>query len=267
MSAFQQKGYEIKAKERRKEGLSGHQSGVGRSRWAQRPTLSIEQFLQRLLKGIGKLITALHFQWYRLSGGGETGKRTIPWFKIGLAALAFFILSQKNVQFSFNIKAPFSAFSEEEKDKAEQMSIAQPIVWRRAGEANELPAVIKKRAPSYIRRFSKVARGEQDKYGIPASVKMAQAILESRAGVAAEQSGNNNHFGAPMAGQNYESAWSNWRAHSIYVAQNYPSFFQHGGRIEDWITAIADSPYTNDPNYDLKLMQLIEQFQLRKLDR
>ncbi|HKK78020.1 MAG TPA: glucosaminidase domain-containing protein, partial [Phaeodactylibacter sp.] len=88
-----------------------------------------------------------------------------------------------------------------------------------------------------------------------------------QAGILAERSGDNNHFGAPMAGQNYESAWANWRAHSIYITQNYPNLFQHGDRVEDWAAALADSPYTSDPNYELKLMQLIEHFQLRELDR
>lgn len=266
MSAFHQKGYEIKAKERQRETLSSQQSGVSHSRRSQRVVLSVEQLLNRLLKGAGKLLTALHFQLYRLSGGRQTGKWNIPWFKIGLAALAFFILSQKNVQFSFNIKAPFSSFSEKE-EQAEQMGIAQSIAWRQQGESGGLPTVIEDRAPAYIRRFSKVARAEQDKYGIPASIKMAQAILESQAGLLAERSGDNNHFGAPMAKQNYESAWANWRAHSIHIAQNYPNLFQHGDRVEDWAAALADSPYTSDPNYALKLMQLIEHFQLQELDR
>lgn len=267
MSVFQQNSYEIKTKARQNETMSGHENGMSHSHRRPKTVLNIEQLVYRLIKRLGKLATALRFQLYRLIGSKKVGSLNIPWFKIGLAALVFFILSQKNVQLSFNIKAPFSAALSEEASSDERMGVAQSIAFRQKAGKVSIPAVVEKRAPSYIRRFSKVAQSEQDKYGIPASVKMAQAILESRAGALAEQSGGNNHFGAPMAGRNYESAWANWRAHSIYIAKNYPSLFQHGDRIEDWAAALSSSGYTDDTNYGQRLLRLIERFQLQELDR
>jgi flagellum-specific peptidoglycan hydrolase FlgJ len=48
---------------------------------------------------------------------------------------------------------------------------------------------------SYIRRFAHVARAEMDQYGIPASITLAQGLLESQAGNSPLAKEANNHFG------------------------------------------------------------------------
>jgi flagellum-specific peptidoglycan hydrolase FlgJ len=267
MSAFHEKSYSVKERTESRNPGRQQSNGVSNHRRSLPAILGLEQMIQRLLKGLGKLLTALRFQLYRLNPSA-TYSWKLPWFKLGLAALAFFILSQKNVQFSFNIKAPFSAFSDkEEHAQEEQMGIAQSIAFRQNEGAKELAPAIAERSEEYIRRFSKVAKAEHDKYGIPASLKMAQALLESQAGVLTEKQGDNNHFGAPMAGQNYESAWANWRAHSIYIAQNHPSLFQNGADVEGWAKGIAELGYSNNKQYTDQLLYLIDRFELKQLDR
>ena len=48
---------------------------------------------------------------------------------------------------------------------------------------------------SYVKRFAKVAQGEMHKYGIPASITLAQGLLESNAGKSPLANKYNNHFG------------------------------------------------------------------------
>jgi len=50
-------------------------------------------------------------------------------------------------------------------------------------------------AEAYIERFAKVAQVEMDKFGIPASIKLAQGLLESNAGKSRLAAEHFNHFG------------------------------------------------------------------------
>jgi len=48
---------------------------------------------------------------------------------------------------------------------------------------------------AYVKRFYKVAQTEMKKYGIPASITLAQGLIESNAGESRLSRKNNNHFG------------------------------------------------------------------------
>ena len=52
-----------------------------------------------------------------------------------------------------------------------------------------------KKQLAYVRRFAKVARAEMQRYGIPASIKLAQGLIESNAGESPLARRNHNHFG------------------------------------------------------------------------
>lgn len=265
MSLFQQNPYKVREKEASRRPVEDEPGAVSRHNNSILSLQSLEQLLQHLFRGLARLFTALRFRWHRFSGG-QLGSLRLPWFKLALAGTAFFIISQKNVQFSFNLKAPLSVLSDEEgTQRSEQMGVAQPIAYHEEQQlaASNLEA---EKAASYIRRFAKVAQAERKKYGIPASVKMAMALLESQAGDKPAKRGDNNHFGQPMAGKAYESAWANWRAHSIFIARNYPSLFQEGDSPEAWAHALQASGYTDRETYAKQLMSIIERFQLRQLD-
>lgn len=267
MSASHKKSYSVKERTTKRTPRNQEPNRLSQHRRSLPVILGLEQMVHRLINGLSKLFTALHFQFHRFSPTA-TKSWKLPWFKVALAALAFFILSQKNVQFSFNIKAPFSSFSDtEDQAQEEQMGIAQSIAFRQKSSSSDLKPIIAERSEDYIRRFSKVAKAEHDKYGIPASLKMAQALLESQAGALAEQQGTNNHFGAPMAGKDYESAWANWRAHSIYIAQHHPSLFQYGDDVAGWAKGMAELGYSSNKKYADQLLYLIDRFDLEQLDR
>ncbi|MFN7119205.1 MAG: glucosaminidase domain-containing protein [Saprospiraceae bacterium] len=118
----------------------------------------------------------------------------------------------------------------------------------------------------YIRRFSKVAQAEMQKYNVPASVKMAQAIVESWAGQDAATLSTNNHFGAPLAGRNYDSAWESWRMHSMLLHERYATLFNHGNDYKKWAKGLQQAGYNNDRTYDKKIIDIIEKYQLYLLD-
>lgn len=228
--------------------------------------------LRKIWLHLQKLFVALKYQWHK-STAGFFEKKKLSWFKIGLAAIAVFIVFKKDIQFSINMKAP-TGMEQPAKQTAKPMR-AKVEELGIGGLSIKGAAVVQPAATTdldeakvriYIKRFSKVAQAEMLKYGVPASVKMAQAIMESWAGQQDETVATNNHFGAPLAGRNYDSAWENWRVHSMLLREQYAKLFDYGTNYKKWAKGLKDSGYNKDRNYDTKLIDFIEQYQLYQLD-
>jgi flagellum-specific peptidoglycan hydrolase FlgJ len=104
------------------------------------------------------------------------------------------------------------------------------------------------------------------KFGIPASIKMAQAILESKAGESAGVKQYNNHFGSPLSQTEYVSAWENWRAHSLFLKNEYSALFDDAYGYKQWAKGLQKLKYSSDRNYADKLIEVIEKYELTLLD-
>lgn len=224
------------------------------------PDITLQDILHYLAAGLLKLWVAIKYQFHRFTGGAFLNIR-LPWYKLALAGLAFFILTKKDIQFSINMKAPLSGFVSEQGE-TEQMSLVQPVTLKRAGFAE----LDDQKAQAYIQRFGKVARMEMEKFGIPASIKMAQALLESQAGQQPDALQHNNHFGPLLAGRHFDSAWENWRAHSLLLQERYPDLFKAGASYKNWARGLQRSGYSSNQAYDKQLLDLIEKYQLFQLD-
>lgn len=145
-----------------------------------------------------------------------------------------------------------------------------------------------KKAEAYIRRYAKVAIAEHKKFGIPASIKMAQALVESRAGESMLAQKNHNHFGLKCFSKkcksghctnltddshkdffrNYHSAWESWRAHSqLLSTKRYKPLHKYGDDYKAWAKGLKKIGYATDKDYDKKLIDIIETYQLYRLDQ
>jgi flagellum-specific peptidoglycan hydrolase FlgJ len=240
------------------------------------PEINLSLILRHLWRGLCKLFVALRYTLYRASGGLQIRWR-LPWFKLGLAALAIFILTKKDIQFSINMKAPLAGvFGTAEKTAGtavpttQQLSMVQPIsfsestkVSQRVAGADELDI---NAAREYVKRFRKVAIVEMRKYGMPASIKMAQGLLESMAGQSPAAVNQDNHFGPAFAGDHFDSAWENWRAHSLLIQRQFKALFEEGSDYKAWAKGLKKMGYSNDPEYDKKLIEVVQRYQLYLLD-
>lgn len=140
----------------------------------------------------------------------------------------------------------------------------------------------------YVERFSKVAMAEKEKFGIPASVKMAQAIVETNSGRSKLATDNNNHFGIKCFSKKcakghcsnfsddshkdffrkYGSAWESWRAHSTMIANGkYKVLLKYGDDYEKWCRGLKKLGYATASHYDQTLINLIEKYHLWVLDQ
>jgi len=233
----------------------------------------LQQRIQQWLGGLG-LSTA----WYR-----------IPWFKIGLITLAIYVLMSKDMQFNIALSAPFEAALTDDRNDG----MAQPATYQATTELNPyapLSAAALKDRPAleFIQQFAPLAISEMNRTKIPASIKMAQALVESRAGTSKLAKNNNNHFGIKCFSRkckkghctnafddhhkdffrNYGSPNESWKAHSqLLGGKRYRHLTTHGKDYKAWANGLKKAGYATDKRYAHKLINTIEKFKLYQLDQ
>lgn len=150
--------------------------------------------------------------------------------------------------------------------------------------ANE-PAIINS-TEDYLVLFTTIAQEEMRLYGIPASITLAQGILESNSGKGRLSVEANNHFGIKCHGwtgdkiyhdddafqecfRKYIDAKYSFRDHSLFLTgrQRYANLFKlKKNDYKAWAKGLKAAGYATDRKYPDKLISLIERYQLYKLD-
>lgn len=150
---------------------------------------------------------------------------------------------------------------------------------------------------SYIERYKDIAIQEMERSGIPASIKLAQGLLESNAGQSMLARRANNHFGIKCG--------ANWEGDTVYredddydengklikscfrsYKNNQASYIAHSEFLRDprkafrygflfrldpkdyrrWAYGLKQAGYATSPTYPEKLISLIERYELFRYD-
>lgn len=150
-------------------------------------------------------------------------------------------------------------------------------------------------AYAYIDKYKSMAVAEMYKSGIPASVKLAQAILESECGKSTLAQNSNNHFGikcrenwtgktyyqiddekdkkgnlVPSCFRVYSSIDSSYLDHTTFLSTRkyYTDLFTfHHTDYVAWCRGLKKASYATASDYDKRLIAIIEQFRLYLLDQ
>ena len=152
------------------------------------------------------------------------------------------------------------------------------------------------RAQAYIQRYISLAIEEMNNFGIPASITMAQAILESNSGQSQLASVAKNHFGIKYfdgwKGETvmretveydenhqkvvvlarfckFENDEDSFREHTSFLQkERYESLFKlEIMDYEGWAIGLQACGYATDPQYPNKLMNIIEKYDLAQFDQ
>ncbi len=139
----------------------------------------------------------------------------------------------------------------------------------------------------YIDKYSKIAMEEMQLYKIPASITLAQGILESSSGKSALSKRSNNHFGIKChkgwKGKRtyhdddekgecfrvYKHPSYSYRDHSLFLAgrKRYMDLFRLKiTNYKGWAKGLRKAGYATDKRYPSKLIKIIEDYQLYKYD-
>ncbi|MDR0757387.1 MAG: glucosaminidase domain-containing protein [Tannerella sp.] len=138
----------------------------------------------------------------------------------------------------------------------------------------------------YISTYYRTAIRQQQKYRIPASITLAQAILESSAGQSYLALGGNNHFGIKCNDWNglciyknhegghicyrkYLDPADSYEDHSRFLtgrAHYRPLFCLEITDYRNWAKGLKRYGYATDPQYAAKLISIIETYGLSRYD-
>lgn len=139
---------------------------------------------------------------------------------------------------------------------------------------------------AYIERFADIAMTEMRKSKIPASITLAQGILESGSGRGRLSVEANNHFGIKCHGwkgakiyhdddasqecfRKYKIPQSSYEDHSDFLTgrKRYAKLFQlKKDDYKGWARGLKAAGYATDRKYPQKLISLIERYKLYEYD-
>lgn len=145
----------------------------------------------------------------------------------------------------------------------------------------------------YVEKWAETAMKEMVLFGIPASISLAQGIIESDAGRSSLARNHRNHFGIKFHGmipewaeestphfdkvegysstyRSYEGAWWSWRDHSKFL--KYTPLYRRLFKLPPtnyklWAQGLKKCGYATDKYYAEKLINLIEELKLHQYDK
>ena len=133
----------------------------------------------------------------------------------------------------------------------------------------------------YIERYKQVALEQEREFGVPASITLAQGILESSVGQSKMAREANNHFGIKAynwQGEVYGQGGVGYRKYAepedsyldhtrVLLASRYSVLYElEVTDYRSWAQGLRDCGYAEDANYPSKLINIIEQYELYALN-
>lgn len=224
---------------------------------------------------------------------------TSPWTKLAVLTVLLVLVTRKELSFSLTINGS-GLFAVNESsvfttpDDADTGAAAGAEKELEAKLANYNPAAKEwtakqRKQLDYVDQYKLVALAEMETHGIPASITLAQGLLESGTGRSTLARRNHNHFGIKCFSKKcrkghcsnhsddhhkdffriFENPEESFRAHSqVLLKDRYKPLFRL--RITDykgWAHGLRKAGYATDPRYGDKLVRMIEDLELWRYDR
>lgn len=233
------------------------------------------------------------------------------WLRLGVLAIFLFVISRKQIDLSIQFGRPAAAPVREAdpptpgvrntaetrtqvftQTESPASNVSEPGGWLQkmnilGGSSsgallNRLRATDAGRVDGFVRRFSHVAEKESAKFGVPASIILANALLQSGAGTTAAASAGDNLFNLPCTAdwqgpvantetgcfRKYENAWTSFRDHSLYLTTGaYAGLTQiPAGDYAAWANGLERLRYGGQDDLAEQLISTIEHWQLQRFD-
>ncbi|MBI1223846.1 MAG: hypothetical protein GC192_01300 [Bacteroidetes bacterium] len=240
------------------------------------------------------------------------------WFQIVIACFVWQLYTNHSVQTSVNFYDPqmegmphkvSAAFMEDDAlrptVKAEKKANDLPVKKWQSSDFKNLSfvlapemaeqkkvdkAIVKEKLTTcrkYVERFAATAISEMKQFGIPASITLAQGLIETDAGGSLLATESNNHFGIKCRSKcrhctcrNYsdddvydmfrvfDTSWESFREHSKLLQIDRYKHLKKLGTSDyaSWAKGLKKAGYATDKNYDKKLVQIIDALDLHQFD-
>lgn len=149
------------------------------------------------------------------------------------------------------------------------------------------PSKLKFTAEDYIEKYKEDAIKEMKRHGIPASITLAQGMLESGNGNSPLAINANNHFGIKCSNwtgktyiqdddtkdecfRKYDDVLDSYEDHSLFLKgkERYAFLFElKTTDYKGWAHGLKKAGYATDPKYPQRLIQIIEDNKLHEFDK
>jgi hypothetical protein len=144
------------------------------------------------------------------------------------------------------------------------------------------------KAEVYISSYKDIAVAEMNQFGIPASITLAQGILESGNGESRLATEGKNHFGIKCHDnwngetiiedddekgecfRKYSKVADSYRDHSLFLTERerYSSLFDLSPtNYKAWAKGLKKAGYATNPKYPSLLIDLIKKYDLNRFDK
>lgn len=165
----------------------------------------------------------------------------------------------------------------------ESAQASRPEILKATTQVKVTTEVVKE----YIQNYKEIAKENMRLHGIPASITLAQGVLESGAGHSPLSQQANNHFGikchkewtGPSVSHDddekgecfrkYQHPSESYRDHSQFLTSRsrYANLFElPKDDYAAWARGLRAAGYATDPKYPDKLISLIERYELHQYD-
>lgn len=172
--------------------------------------------------------------------------------------------------------------------KAKKITYKAPVSTNLHKSKDSVTAPLQKlSAQEYIEKYKYIAIAEMKKFGVPASITLAQGLLESSNGNSTLARIANNHFGIKCPGgwngdaiyqdddapnecfRAYLNPEDSFKDHSDFLKtkKRYSFLFEYA--ISDyvsWANGLKQAGYATNPQYPQLLIMLIERYKLYEYD-
>ncbi|MGB3798322.1 MAG: glucosaminidase domain-containing protein [Lewinella sp.] len=213
---------------------------------------------------------------------------TSPWTKLATLVLLMIFATRNELNLSLTINggewlgfATPSVFEGSEGDNT-QASLVGFVPSKKEWSAREREQL------NYVAKYVQIAKDQMKSHGIPASITLAQALLESGVGKSGLALRNNNHFGLKCFSKSckkghcsnhsddhhkdffriFSSPEESFQAHGQLLQKDRyrPLFSLDTQDYRGWARGLSKAGYATDPKYADKLIRTIENLQLYRLD-
>ena len=152
---------------------------------------------------------------------------------------------------------------------------------------SDVEKTVEQKINFYVKKYAPAATKNMGFFKIPASITLAQGILESGYGEGTLAKKANNHFGIKCHKEwkgksithdddekdecfrSYKNPLRSYRDHSLFLVDRdrYSSLFTLNRKdYKGWAVGLKAAGYATDPKYADKLISLIERFNLTRFD-
>ena len=209
------------------------------------------------------------------------------WFTLALLLILFIAVLRKNLRCEMDPKAPAVGQSKEKfTDEGASAKGAALLNLGGDGSAQKLrmPEIDETTAVAFLKRFGHVAVAEQEKFGMPASVLLACAYVNSFSGRRNCALEANNYlairctedWNGPTANysgacfRQYNTAWESIRDFNNSLHQNnwYIKLKKSAGNDwKAWVKGLAKHEVSDVENFEAELKEVIQAYRLFELDQ